>query len=63
VKTLPKRHETNRKEVKKMPEERTERHRQIRAIKKEVRSLNGGFMGLSTGSRTNPAAVSSVDGR
>ena len=25
-----------------MPEERTERHRQIRAIKKEARSLNGG---------------------
>src|SRR3954447_25718810 len=30
------------KEVKKMPVERTERHRQIRAIKKEARSLNGG---------------------
>jgi DNA-binding Xre family transcriptional regulator len=37
-----KRHKTNRKEVKKMTEERTERHRQIRAIKKEAKSLNGG---------------------
>src|SRR5947209_7136560 len=32
----------NRKEVKGMHEERTERHHQVRAIKKEAKSLNGG---------------------
>jgi ribosome-binding protein aMBF1 (putative translation factor) len=32
----------NRKEVNKMPEERTEWHRQVRAIKKEPSPLNNG---------------------
>jgi transcriptional regulator with XRE-family HTH domain len=34
-----------------MPEDRTERHRQIRAIKKEAKSLNGGRSYLLQGLR------------